>query len=254
MAAIRNRLACQTVQPIGRLARKIGIPMRKCSRAAGVAVGAGGRLTAGAFALARVSAAVSAVTSSKVPAATSSVPRRGRWRWAWRAASAATSVTSLQSVNWAGTRPASGRRPSASCRRSSPRRLWTAPGSPPPTARGRRTGLGWTASGPRQPRSSRPACSRGATAPRRYMRRSGRCSRTRRATRASPSTPATRSACRCTTTGPPASSRCLLRHHQRPEVQPHQGLPGRRHLPAQQRRGDQRGTVRHHHIDRLAAG
>jgi len=78
--------------------------MRKPSRAAGVAVGAvAAALTAGAFALVPASAAVSAVTSSKVPAAIQpSTPLRVVGAGPGAAASAATSVTSLQSVNWAG--------------------------------------------------------------------------------------------------------------------------------------------------------
>jgi hypothetical protein len=78
--------------------------MRKPSRAAGVAVGAlAAALTAGAFALVPASAAVSAVTSSKVPAAIQpSTPLRAVGAGPGAAASAATSVTSLQSANWAG--------------------------------------------------------------------------------------------------------------------------------------------------------
>jgi hypothetical protein len=78
--------------------------MRKPSRAAGVAVGAlAAALTAGAFALVPASAAVSAVTSSKVPAAIQpSTPLRAVGAGPGAAASVATSVTSLQSVNWAG--------------------------------------------------------------------------------------------------------------------------------------------------------
>ena len=78
--------------------------MRKPSRAAGVAVGAlATALTAGAFALVPASAAVSAVTSSKVPAAIQpSTPLRAVGAGPGAAASVATSVTSLQSVNWAG--------------------------------------------------------------------------------------------------------------------------------------------------------
>jgi hypothetical protein len=78
--------------------------MRKPSRAVGVAVGAlAAALTAGAFALIPASAAVSAVTSSKVPAAIQpSTPLRAVGAGPGAAASAATSVTSLQSVNWAG--------------------------------------------------------------------------------------------------------------------------------------------------------
>jgi hypothetical protein len=78
--------------------------MRKPSRAVGVAVGAlAAALTAGAFALVPASAAVSAVTSSKVPAAIQpSTPLRAVGAGPGAAASVATSVTSLQSVNWAG--------------------------------------------------------------------------------------------------------------------------------------------------------
>jgi hypothetical protein len=78
--------------------------MRKPSRAGGVAVGAlAAALTAGAFSLIPASAAVSAVTSSKVPAAIQpSTPLRAVGAGPGAAASVATSVTSLQSVNWAG--------------------------------------------------------------------------------------------------------------------------------------------------------
>jgi hypothetical protein len=78
--------------------------MRKPFRAGGVAVGAlAAALTAGAFALVPASAAVSAVTSSKVPAAIQpSTPLRAVGAGPGAAASVATSVTSLQSVNWAG--------------------------------------------------------------------------------------------------------------------------------------------------------
>jgi hypothetical protein len=78
--------------------------MRKPSRAGGIAVGAlAAALTAGAFSLAPASAAVSAVTSSKVPAAIQpSTPLRAVGAGPGAAASVATSVTSLQSVNWAG--------------------------------------------------------------------------------------------------------------------------------------------------------
>jgi hypothetical protein len=78
--------------------------MRKPSRAGGIAVGAlAAALTAGAFSLIPASAAVSAVTSSKVPAAIQpSTPLRAVGAGPGAAASAATSVTSLQSVNWAG--------------------------------------------------------------------------------------------------------------------------------------------------------
>ena len=78
--------------------------MRKPSRAGGVAVGAlAVALTAGAFAFAPASAAVTTVPSSKVPAAIRpSSPLRAVGPGPGAAASAATSVTSLQSVNWAG--------------------------------------------------------------------------------------------------------------------------------------------------------
>jgi hypothetical protein len=78
--------------------------MRKPSRAVGGAVGAlAVALTAGAFALAPASAAVTAVASSKVPAAIQpSTPLRAVGAGPGAAASVATSVTSLQSVNWAG--------------------------------------------------------------------------------------------------------------------------------------------------------
>jgi peptidase A4-like protein len=78
--------------------------MRKPSRAVGIAVGAlAAALTAGAFSLVPASAAVSAVTSSKVPAAIQpSTPLRAVGAGPGAAASVATSVTSLQSVNWAG--------------------------------------------------------------------------------------------------------------------------------------------------------
>jgi Peptidase A4 family len=78
--------------------------MRKPSRAVGVAVGAlAAALSAGAFALAPASAAVTAVTSSKVPAAIQpSTPLRAVGGGPRAAAAAATSVTSLQSDNWAG--------------------------------------------------------------------------------------------------------------------------------------------------------
>src|SRR6266550_4842824 len=90
------------VQPIGLLARKVGILMRKPSRAGGVAVGAlAVALTAGAFAVAPASAAVTTVTSSRVPASIRpSTPLKAVG--AGPAAAAATSVTSLQAVNWAG--------------------------------------------------------------------------------------------------------------------------------------------------------
>src|SRR6266516_2073979 len=81
--------------------------MRKPSRAGGVAVGAlSVALTAGAFAFAPASAAVTTVTGSKVPASIRpSTPLRAVGTGPGAAASAApaaTSVTSLQSVNWAG--------------------------------------------------------------------------------------------------------------------------------------------------------
>jgi hypothetical protein len=78
--------------------------MRKPSRAVGVAVGAlAVALSAGAFALVPASAAVTAVASSKVPAAIQpSTPLRAVGAGPGAAASVATSVTSLQSVNWAG--------------------------------------------------------------------------------------------------------------------------------------------------------
>jgi Peptidase A4 family len=78
--------------------------MRKPSRAVGVAVGAlATALTAGAFALVPASAAVSAVTSSKVPEAIQpSTPLRAVGAGPGAAASVATSVTNLQSFNWAG--------------------------------------------------------------------------------------------------------------------------------------------------------
>ena len=78
--------------------------MRKPSRAVGVAVGAlAAALSAGAFALVPASAAVTAVASSKVPAAIQpSTPLRAVGAGPGAAASVATSVTSLQSVNWAG--------------------------------------------------------------------------------------------------------------------------------------------------------
>ena len=78
--------------------------MRKPSRAGGVAVGAlAVALTAGAFAFAPASAAVTTVTSSKVPASIRpSTPLRAVGAGPGAAASVATSVTSLQSVNWAG--------------------------------------------------------------------------------------------------------------------------------------------------------
>jgi len=78
--------------------------MRKPSRAGGVAVGAlAVALMAGAFAFAPASAAVTTVTSSKVPASIRpSTPLKAVGAGPGAAASAATSVTSLQSVNWAG--------------------------------------------------------------------------------------------------------------------------------------------------------
>jgi hypothetical protein len=78
--------------------------MSKPSRAGGVAVGAlAVALTAGAFAFAPASAAVTTVTSSKVPASIRpSTPLQAVGAGPGAAASAATSVTSLQSDNWAG--------------------------------------------------------------------------------------------------------------------------------------------------------
>jgi hypothetical protein len=83
--------------------------MRKPSRAGGVAVGAlAVALTAGAFAFAPASGAVTTVTSSGVPASIRpSTPLKatgaglGAIAAATRAA-AATSVTNVQAVNWAG--------------------------------------------------------------------------------------------------------------------------------------------------------
>jgi hypothetical protein len=78
--------------------------MRKPSRAGGVAVAAlAVALTAGAFAFAPASAGVTTVTSSKVPASIRpSTPLKAVGAGPGAAASVATSVTSLQSVNWAG--------------------------------------------------------------------------------------------------------------------------------------------------------
>ncbi len=78
--------------------------MRKPSRAGGVAVAAlAVALTAGAFAFAPASAGVTTVTSSKVPASIRpSTPLKVVGAGPGAAASVATSVTSLQSVNWAG--------------------------------------------------------------------------------------------------------------------------------------------------------
>ena len=78
--------------------------MRKPSRAGGVAVAAVAvALTAGAFAFAPASAGVTTVTSSKVPASIRpSTPLKAVGAGPGAAASVATSVTSLQSVNWAG--------------------------------------------------------------------------------------------------------------------------------------------------------
>jgi hypothetical protein len=78
--------------------------MRKPSRAGGVAVGAlAVALTAGAFTFAPSSAGVTTVTSAKVPASIRpSTPLRAVGGGPGAAASVATSVTSLQSVNWAG--------------------------------------------------------------------------------------------------------------------------------------------------------
>ena len=77
--------------------------MRKPSRA-GIAVGAlEVALTTGAFAFAPASAAVTTVTSPGVPASIRpSTPLKAVGAGPGAAASAATSVTSLQSVNWAG--------------------------------------------------------------------------------------------------------------------------------------------------------
>ena len=78
--------------------------MRKPFRAGGVAVGAlAVALTAGAFAFAPASSAVTTVTGSKVPASIRpSTPLTAVGAGPGAAARAATSVTSLQSVNWAG--------------------------------------------------------------------------------------------------------------------------------------------------------
>jgi hypothetical protein len=81
--------------------------MRKPFRAGGVAVGAlAVALTAGAFAFAPASAAVTTVTSSTVPASIRpGTPLKAVGTGSAAAASAITavnSVTSLQSVNWAG--------------------------------------------------------------------------------------------------------------------------------------------------------
>jgi Peptidase A4 family len=80
--------------------------MRKLSRAGGVAVGAlAVALTAGAFAFAPASGAVSTVASSGVPASIQpSTPLRavGARPGAAALAVAATSVTGVQSSNWAG--------------------------------------------------------------------------------------------------------------------------------------------------------
>jgi len=81
--------------------------MRKPSRAGGVAVAAVAvALTAGAFAFAPASSAVTTATGSKVPASIRpSTPLKAVGAGPGAAASAvsaATSVTSLQSVNWAG--------------------------------------------------------------------------------------------------------------------------------------------------------
>ena len=81
--------------------------MRKPFRAGGVAVGAlAVALTAGAFAFAPSSAAVTAVTSSKVPGSIRpGTPLKAVGagaRAAASAATAATSVTNLLAVNWAG--------------------------------------------------------------------------------------------------------------------------------------------------------
>ena len=78
--------------------------MRKPSRAGGIAVAAlAVALTAGAFTFAPASAGVTTVTSSKVPASIQpSTPLKAVGAGPGAAASVATSVTSLQSVNWAG--------------------------------------------------------------------------------------------------------------------------------------------------------
>jgi len=78
--------------------------MRKPSRAGGAAVGAlAAALTAGAFAFAPASAAVTTVTSSGVPAAIRpSTPLKAVGGAPGAAAAAAAAVTNLQSVNWAG--------------------------------------------------------------------------------------------------------------------------------------------------------
>jgi len=78
--------------------------MRKPFRAGGVAVGAlAVALTAGAFAFAPASAAVTTVTGAKVPASIQpSTPLKAVGAGPGAAASLATSVTSLQSANWAG--------------------------------------------------------------------------------------------------------------------------------------------------------
>lgn len=78
--------------------------MRKLSRAGGVAAGAlAVALTAGAFAFAPASATVTAVTNSKVPASIQpSTPLKAVGAGPGAAASAATSVTNLRSLNWAG--------------------------------------------------------------------------------------------------------------------------------------------------------
>ena len=78
--------------------------MRKPSRAGGVAVAAlAVALTAGAFTFAPASAGVTTVTSSKVPASIQpSTPLKTVGAGPGAAASLATSVSNLQSVNWAG--------------------------------------------------------------------------------------------------------------------------------------------------------
>jgi Peptidase A4 family len=78
--------------------------MRKPSRAGGIAVAAlAVALTAGAFTFAPASAGVTTVTSSKVPASIQpSTPLEAVGAGPGAAASVATSVTSIQSVNWAG--------------------------------------------------------------------------------------------------------------------------------------------------------
>jgi Peptidase A4 family len=78
--------------------------MRKPLRAGGVAAGAlAVALAAGAFAFAPASAAVTTLTGAKVPGSIRpSTPLQAVGAGAGAAARAATTVTSLQSVNWAG--------------------------------------------------------------------------------------------------------------------------------------------------------